>query len=129
MDDVKKQLNGEFNARLEELGEKKLGTEDYKSAVDSMTKIADKIVEIEKLEMERDFRAQQAECERAHKEQQIKESKKDRWTKTAVDVGKFGLGLGVTFLAFVASINYEEKGILTTQGGKTALKELLKFKF
>lgn len=129
MNNVKKQLVGEFDARLEQLGVQELGTDAYKSSVDSMTKIADKIVEIEKLEMERDFRAQQLESERAFKEKQIKESKKDRWTKTAVDVGKFGLGLGVTFLAFVASINYEDKGILTTQGGKTALKELLKFKF
>lgn len=115
--DIKKQLSGEFDARLDELGDMKLGDENYRTATECMTKVADRIIEIEKIEADAKL-----------KEQQLKDEKRDRLIKNVIEVGKFIGGTAVTALAFVASINFEREGTFTTQGGRGALKELLKFK-
>ena len=115
--DIKKQLAGEFDARLEELGVMKLGEEDYKVATDCMTKIADRIIEIEKAESDRKLR-----------EQQMKDEKRDRIVRNVIDVSKFVGGTIFTAAAFIMSINFEREGTFTTKGGQGALRELLKFK-
>ena len=115
--DIKKQLEGEFNARLEELGAMNLGEDNYKVATDCMTKVADRIIEIEKIESDNELKARQ-----------MKEEKRDRLIKNVIEVGKFVGGTAITALAFIASINFEREGTFTTQGGRSALKELLKFK-
>ena len=126
MKELKKQLEGEFEGRLEQLGAAELGTEEYKSAIDSMTKVADRIIEIEKVEIERDLKVQQAADDWAIKEQQIKTEKRDKIWKHVIDGGKVVLTTAVGVWAFVASMNFEKEGTITTQGGRKALDGLFK---
>lgn len=126
MEDLKKQLEGEFTGRLEQLGAADLGTEEYKSAMDSMTKMADRIIEIEKVEIDRELKVQHQADEWAIKEQQLKAEKKDRIVKYVLEGGKIVVTTAVGIWAFVASMNFEKEGTLTTQGGRKALDGLLK---
>lgn len=116
MVELKKQLNGEITERFKELGEAELMSEHYKSATDGMTKLADRIIEIEKLE-----------AEQALKEQQAKVEKRDRIVRNVIEGTKVVGGFGLAAWAFVASMNFEKEGTLTTQGGRSAINQLLKF--
>lgn len=118
MQELKKQLSGEFTARLEQLGEANLMTEEYKYATDGITKIADRIIEIEKIEAEQALKAQQA-----------KDEKRDKIIGKVIDGVKFVGGSAITIGCFVAAMNFEKEGTLTTQGGRNALSKLLKFNF
>lgn len=118
MQELKEQLSGEFRARLEQLGDAKLTSEEYKYATDGMSKIADRIIEIEKIEAEQALKAQQA-----------KDEKRDKVIGRVMDGVKFVGGSLITIGCFVAAMNFEKEGTLTTQGGRNALSKLLKFNF
>ena len=49
---IKHDLVEEFNSELEELGKMEVGGEKYKVAVDGIAKLADRIIEIDKIETE-----------------------------------------------------------------------------
>lgn len=126
MKELKKQLEGEFTGRLEQLGAAELGTEEYKSATDSMTKMADRIIEIEKIEIERELKAQHQADEWTIKEQQLKSEKRDRAWRVIADVGKVVITTAAGLWVYVTSLKYEDKGIIpTTQGGRKASDGLL----
>lgn len=117
MDELKKELSGEFDARLEDLGAMELGSEEYKIATETVLKYADRIIEIEK-----------SEAEQSEKKKQRKVDTIDRFVKIGADVLKWGGSLGVACLVYAVSMKYEDKGLIpTTQGGRNALNQLLKF--
>ena len=116
MEDLKKQLSGEFDARLEELGATELTSDAYRNATDGMTKIADRIIEIEKIE-----------AEQALKEKQAKTDKLDKVCRVGVEVLKTAVMVGVGIWAFKASIKFEEEGTFTTTGGRNIVNQLTKW--
>lgn len=117
MNELKTQLSGEFTARLEELGAARLTSEEYKYATDGITKIADRIIEIEKIEQEQ-----------ALKEKQAKVDKRDKFIRNVIDGTKVVGGMVLAAVTVVVSINFEREGTFTTQAGRSALSSLLKFK-
>lgn len=128
---VKTDLIEEFNDQLEEVSKMEVGSEKYKIAVDGVTKLADRIIEIEKFESETELKKANYEEEVYRKDRQFEDEKKDRKFRNAIEVAKVvsGLGsLGLTAWAFIASVNFEKNGhLFGTEGGKAALRGLLKF--
>lgn len=125
---IKNDLVEEFESELEELGKMEVGTEKYKTLVDGVTKLADRIIEIDKVENEHVVQIDTQEQEYAIKAQQLKDEKKDRFIKNCIAVGTFVGGVLVYSLAFIASMNFEREGTLTTEGGRSSLRQLLKLK-
>lgn len=119
--DIKNNLVGEFEFRLDELGVLKLGTEEYKLATESLTKLADRIIEIEKIESE----SKKIERENDLKKKELIGDWIDKGLQLGVDIGKFGIAVGVYWLAFQASTNFEKIGTMTTPGGRGATDRLL----
>ena len=125
---VRSNLVEEFESELEELGKMEVGTDTYKTTVDGVTKLADRIIEIDKIEKEHGVQIDTQEQEYAIKAQQLKDEKKDRLIKNCITIGTFIGGVLVYGLAFIASTNFEREGTLTTEGGKSSLRQLLKLK-
>ena len=125
---VRSKLVEEFESELEELGKMEVGKETYKTTVDGVTKLADRIIEIDKNEKENSVKIDIQEQEYAIKAQQLKDEKKDRFIKNCIAIGTFVGGVLVYSLAFIASTNFEREGTLTTEGGKSSLRQLLKLK-
>ena len=125
---IKNDLVEEFESELEELGKMEVGTEKYKTLVDGVTKLADRSIEIDKVEDEHVVQIDTQEQEYAIKAQQLKDEKKDRFIKNCIAVGTFVGGVLVYSLAFIASMNFEREGTLTTEGGRSSLRQLLKLK-
>lgn len=125
---VRSNLVEEFESELEELSKMEVGTDTYRTTVDGVTKLADRIIEIDKIEKENSVKIDTQEQEYAIKAQQLKDEKKDRFIKNCIAIGTFVGGVLVYGLAFIASTNFEREGTLTTEGGKSSLRQLLKLK-
>ncbi len=123
---IKNHLVEEFQSELEELKKMQLGTDDYKITVDGVTKLADRIIELEKNEKEHAAQINAQENEYIIKVQQLRDEKRDRLIKNSITVGTFIGGIVVYSLAFIASTNFEREGTFTTEGGKNSIKQLLK---
>ena len=125
---VRSNLVEEFESELEESSKMEVGTDTYRATVDGVTKLADRIIEIDKIEKENSVNIDTQEQEYAIKAQQLKDEKKDRFIKNCIAIGTFVGGVLVYGLAFIASTNFEREGTLTTEGGKSSLRQLLKLK-
>ena len=59
----------------------------------------------------------------------MEDDKKDRWARNSIEFVKVGGGLLAACVAFVLSMKFEEDGkLFSTEGGRSALRQLLKFK-
>ena len=125
---IKNLMVDEFKSELEELSKMEVGTDKYRTTVDGVTKLADRIIEIEKHEEDCELKDIERTNDEQFKAQQLKAEKRDRLVKNCLTGVNVIGGMGLAALAFVASMNFEKEGTLTTEGGKTALRQLLKFK-
>lgn len=124
---VKNVLSDEFHNELKELRKLKVGTDEYRIAVEGVTKLADRIIEIEKNEQEASIKEISRMDENELKAAQLEDEKRAQLIRNGIEGIKIVGGLGLAAWAFVASMNFEKEGTLTTEGGRNALRQLLKF--
>lgn len=124
----KRILDEEIINELNELKKISVGTEEHKVSVDALTKLMDRKIELEKLEVESKTQDLNRDIETNLRLQQMESEKRDRLIKNVLTGVSTVGGLLCAGLAFVASINFEKEGTLTTEGGRSALRQLLKFR-
>lgn len=90
------------------------GSKEYNTAVDSITKLMDRRIELEKLE-----------TSEAQAEQQMREDRKSRFVKNLIDVGAIVLPLAVTVWGAKVSFKFEENGTITTAVGRKFMDKLI----
>ena len=78
METIEKLLKSELEEELEALGEAELGSDDYKVAVEGITKLMDRQIEISKLNTEYELKRDAREIDTDLKVQQMKADAKDR---------------------------------------------------
>ena len=126
---IKNELMEEFNDEVKGLRGLQLGSDEYKATVDGVTKLADRIIEIEKIEEDAKSKEIERESNDCLKMKQMEDDKKDRWARNSIEFVKVGGGLLAACVAFVLSMKFEEDGkLFSTEGGRSALRQLLKFK-
>lgn len=108
-------LNAEIDNKVDELAMLDVSTKEYFTAVDSVTKLIDRAIEIEKLGISA-----------ARDEKQMNEERKARIIKNCIDVGSIVLPLTVTVWGALVSLKFEEEGTITTTVGKKTLDKLFK---
>lgn len=124
---IKHNLIEEFNDEISRLGKIELGSEEYKATVDGVTKLADRIIKIEDGEREASLKEIARADENELKAEQNADERRDRLIRNCIEGVKVVGGFGMAAWAFVASMNFEKEGTLTTEGGRSALRQLLKF--
>ena len=125
---IKHALDEEIRDELDNLSKETIGSEEYKANVEGVTKLLDRKIELEKLEMESKDRSESRHAEMEIKMQQIKAESKDRYWKHGITLTTFMITLAAYSAAFVASMNFEKEGTLTTEGGRSSLRNLLRLK-
>lgn len=108
-------LDVEIEERSAKLAKLEPGTKEYSDAVEGLTKIVDRRIEIEKLE--------QAETQN---ENQLAEERKSRFGKMMIDVALGLAGIGVTIWGTRATFRFEETGTITTQAGKKIMDRIFR---
>lgn len=110
-------LNVEIEEKFDELAKLDPTTKEYSAAVDSVTKLMDRAIEIEKLE-----------SSETQNEKQMEEDRKSRLAKNCIDVGSVVLPLAVTIWGAKASFKFEETGTITTSVGRKFMDKIISWK-
>ena len=118
---IKETLYKEIEDKLQALNEIEVGTDEYKSSVDGVTKLLDRAIEIEKHEAE----MKEREAERIAKNIQVAEEQKDRVVKNYIAAGGVVLPLLVTIWGTLKSFKFEKDGTVTTIMGRGFINKLL----
>lgn len=118
---IKEALYQEIEDEFQVLSEIKVGTDEYKSSVDGLTKLLDRAIEIEKHEAE----MKEREAERIANDIKTAEEQKDRVVKNYISAGGVVLPLLVTIWGTLKSFKFEKDGTVTTIMGRGFINKLL----
>lgn len=106
-------LETEIEEKFNKFADMDPGSKEYASAVDSVTKLMDRVIELEKLD-----------TSETQTENQMNEERKARLTKNCIDIGSIVLPLIVTIWGTKASFKFEETGSITTAVGRKFIDKL-----
>ena len=121
-------LAEELESGLAELKKLEVGSEEYRSASDALTKIADRIIEIDKLNVNVEEAREDKMVERGFKDREMKAENRDRFIRYALEVGKIGATLAAGMWIHVSGMRYDKDGVLpTTEGGRSVARQFLNF--
>ena len=112
--DNKALLNEEIQSEFERLKKMEIGSEEHKIAVEGVTKLMDRAIELDKLEQEQ-----------TDKQEQMKEDKKDRLIKNCLTGAGIIIPSIITVWGTIKSINFEKDGTITTIMGRGFISKLL----
>lgn len=122
-------LEKEVNAKMEELEYLEPHSDEYKAAVDSLTKLTDRILEFEKLELDetktqinRQIEYEKIDVEEEKVANEKRDNKIKNWLTAAGIIVPTGLAVWGTF----KSIKFEETGTITTIAGRNFFNKLFK---
>ena len=125
---IKTTLTEEFNDQMKDLHKLEVGTEQYSTAVNGVTKLADKIIDLEKMEIEREERIKDRDTEIELKSQQMEIDKRDKRNQNLVNVAKIAVPTVAGFAMGIISMKWEKLETITSTAGRQALKDIIRFK-
>ena len=125
---IQRLLREEIESEFKELSKITPGGEDYKVAVDGITKLMDRAIEMEKNEIDRQDRIDARDSENELKTKQMEDEKKDRFVKNLLaGVGTIG-GLIVTIWGAKKAWKFEETGTVASPVGRSFINKLISFR-
>lgn len=120
-------LRDEFRSEMEELGKIEVGSERYKVAVDGITKLADRLIEIDKIDQDRQERIENREIETDLRMQQMAEERRDRRVKNLISAIGTGGGIGLAVWGTITSLKFDKEDIISTTLGRDWVKKTITF--
>ena len=121
-------LRDELQREFENLKDMKSGTEEHRVGVDSLTKLLDRAIEMDKLEADVQEKAENREVDISLKEKQLQEDKKDRIVKNCLTAVSLIASVGLTIWGSCKSWKFEETGTITSTAGREFMKKLFHMK-
>ena len=122
---IETKLYVEIDNEFEALSQMEVGTEAYRTTVEGLTKLMDRAIEIDKLEVERDERIKTQKKEEEFKLAQMEEEKKDRLIRNCLTAAGIFIPTVVTIWGTVKSFEFEKEGTITTIMGRGFIQKLL----
>ena len=110
---VNDKLRVEIDRELEAIKGMEVGSEKHSTAVDHLTKLYDKMIEMERFEGESYDKAEAR-----------KDDKKNRLIGYIISGLSIGIPAAVNIWAFKKSMKFEEVGTITSQAGREMFKRL-----
>lgn len=127
MNDIKSLLKKEIEAEFLELEKIQIGTDDYKTSVDGITKMIDKSIEISKMEADIDSKK---EALYAETDLELKKQKNEHFNKMIVNIlsgASIVSGVALTIWGTYKTLKFEETGTVTTTAGRSFINSVVKF--
>lgn len=118
-------LYDEIETEFEKLRDKDPGSDEHKAIVGELVMLMDRAIEMEKVNNDCDDKTEIRENDRAMKQQQLDDEKKDRLIKNIIGVAGIVLPLMVTIWGTKVSLKFEEEGTFTTIMGRGFINKLL----
>ena len=114
MPNIETLLYEEIETKFEKLNKMEAGTPEYDKAVDSVTKLMDRVIDMERLDNEIQ-----------DKSETQKEEKKDRLIRNIISGVGVVLPIFVTIWGTKKSFEFEKEGTITTIMGRGFINKLL----
>ena len=122
---LEKLLHEEMEFEFDKLTNMDAGSEQYKVTVDGLTKLMDRAIEIDKLNIEHEKETETRKFENDLKIKEFEEEKKDRLVKNCLTGAGIVLPLVGTVWGVLKSLKFEETGTVTTIMGRGLFQKLL----
>lgn len=123
--DIKTLLHDEIQTEFGELKKMQLGTDQYKTTVDGLTKLVDKAIEMDKVDVEREEKDINREIDNDLKTKQMEDERKDRLVKNCIAVAGIVVPVAVTVWGTIVTLNFEKEGTVTTMMGRGFINKLI----
>ena len=126
--EIKDKLDSEISSELDKLASMDLGTDEYKNAVESLSKLIDKQNEIDKIDLEKAKQqlSEYVETKKIEKQKELDEyNKKDQLIKNIISIGSIVIPVFVTVWGTYKTLKFEETGTVTTIMGRGFINKLL----
>ena len=118
-------LREEIRNEIEELKKLQVGTEEYRTTVDGVTKLIDRAIEVEKLNLEFEDKIDARENENKMRIRQMKEEQKSQKIRHVIDIGGILIPSAITVWGVLKSFEFEKEGSITTPLGRGFINKLL----
>lgn len=119
-------LNEEVECQIEEVHKISLGTDESKIAIDGVTKLADRSIELEKLRIQEEDLAEKRNMDYELRSEQIKKEHLrgmiDIGTKVLIGLG----GLALSVWGTIYTTNFEREDNYTTSASRSWISSLFK---
>jgi hypothetical protein len=117
----------EIKSEVELLKDMEAGTDEYKVTVDGLTKLTDRVIELEKLNLQI-VSAAQTELNKLNeeklKQEQLNAEKKDRIVSHILRGVEIIVPIGVTVWGTYKTMKFEKEGTITTIFGREFFRKL-----
>lgn len=107
-----------------ELKKIQVGTEEYKTTVDGLTKLLDRAIEIDKIDAETQANADNREIENRIELKKIAADRKDRVIKNCLTAASIVCTAGITVWGSLKSWKFEETGVVTSVPGREFMRRI-----
>lgn len=111
---IKELLEEDIVSEMEKLRKTPYDHKDYGTVSDTVVKLLDRKIEIDK-----------SESEQLYRKQQLEEEKRDRLVKNVLTAAGIVLPLAITIWGTKVSLKFEEEGTFTTIMGRGFINKLL----
>lgn len=121
-------LHEEIGRELQDLQGLEPGTEEHDARVNTLAKLVDRSIEMERLSIEHEDKIETREFENEFRLKQMEEDRKDRFVKNVLQATAIGLPLVVTVWGAVYSWKWERTDTITSGPGREFMKSILRIK-
>lgn len=125
MNNIETLLHEEIENEFEILGDMTVGSDEYETAVNGLTKLYDRAIELEKLKTETELKQDQQNVDTELRAEQLKDERRDRVVKNVLTGAGIGIPAAITIWGTIKSIKFEETGTITTIMGRGFIQKLL----
>lgn len=115
----------EIEKEFGEIEKLEVGSEKHRAAVDSLTKLVDRAIEIDRMEAEMQEKIESRVSDAEFKVQTAKDDKINRIVSHSINVVGIILPIAVTIWGTKASFEFEKDGTISTLMGRGFINKLL----
>lgn len=122
---IRHRLSDEIEKELENLKTMQLGTDEHRAAVEGLTKLVDREIEMEKLENEREEKANNRLIEEQNRAEQTRRDTVNKYIEHGIAAAGVILPLLVAVWGTRESFRFEKEDTVTTIMGRGWVNKLL----
>ena len=127
-EEIKEKLDAEISTELDLLKDTEMPSDEYKTAVECISKLIDRRNEIDKIDLEKDKHrlSEIIETNKINREKTLSEqNEKDQLFKNLISVGSILIPVFVTIWGTYKTLKFEETGTVTTIMGRGFIGKLI----
>ena len=127
---IKTQLEDEIRDEFEALRKIEVGSDTYRTTVEGLTKLVDRKIEMDKVEVDARERVIKRNDDNEFKEMQLADDRKDRVIKNGLTLATLVITTGTTIWGILKSlkIEFKDNEMITSTVGKELMKKVIPFK-